>query len=257
MTYLTGKRVLVTRAKGQNKAFSKKLIEAQAIPVEVPLLTFQLPNNINAIQQEFSKLQSYTWTVFTSVNGVQYFFELLDRFQVAFPDTMKIAAVGIKTEQALQEYGRKADLIPDEFVGESLAEHLMRVLTKQDAVFMPRGQLARKKLYDELVQFGVRVSDVTIYETVRNDAIKDTLNTMIQLEQIDVLTFTSPSTVRFFIELLEEQNRTYIKDAIICSIGPITTAECMRQQLPVAIEATPYTIDGMIDAMQQFFKRSE
>lgn len=258
MSKLKGKRVLITRAKEQNETFAKKLQKVGAKPVEIPLLAFQVPKNMEAIQQAFSKLHTYTWIVFTSVNGVHTFFSLLKMFTLSFPQRVSVAAVGTKTEKALQEYGIKVDLIPNEFVGEDLAEHLKQVLTKDDAVLLPRGQLARKVLVDELVRFGVAVTDVTIYETVRNKGVERTLKQALYTGNIDFITFTSPSTVRFFVESLQgEPLENLIHDMYICSIGPITTAELKKLQLPIDVEAAPYTIDGMIDKMEQFLQKGE
>jgi uroporphyrinogen-III synthase len=251
---LRGKRILVTRAAEQAESFSAKIRARGGQPVEIPVLAFRRPEDPSEIETALQYLQDYRWVVFTSANGVRYFFQILREAGFDYPVGVKTAVVGQKTFRALQKYGVNADLIPEQFVAESLLERLKSEVRSGDAVLMPRGNLARKKLSEELSEFGANVTDLVVYETVVNRDGGKTLNTLLKDRRLDMVTFTSSSTVKYFLELLEERGgRKYLDDVKIACIGPITAKTANEHGLAPGIIADQYTVDGLLDAIEQFY----
>ncbi|GMB07445.1 uroporphyrinogen-III synthase [Thermolongibacillus altinsuensis] len=247
---LRGKKVLVTREREQAKSFSAKLKEQGALPVEVPLIQTSLPQQID--ETVLAHWNEYDWIVFTSQNGVKYFFELAG----SLPEEKrpKVAAVGEKTAQALQKKWGPIDLVPDEFVAESLAEAMKQHVQKGERILLVKGNLARETLRNELQSFA-QVTDFIVYETSINKAAKEELIRLLEKKELDVITFTSSSTVRNFMELLDGcPLDQWLKDVAIACIGPITKQTAHELGMRVDICPHTYTIDGMIEAMNDYFK---
>ncbi|MCT8137488.1 uroporphyrinogen-III synthase [Anaerobacillus sp. CMMVII] len=164
----------------------------------------------------------------------------------------KIAVVGNKTEDALETYGLNADLLPELFVAESLAESLVKVLKKSECVLIPRGNLARNVIPKKLREHDIYVKELDVYETVIDEKSKDQLYKAIKNQEIDVVTFTSSSTVDNFVELLAGTNfRNYLEPIIFASIGPITTRTMMKHDLPVHVQPKEYTIEAMLNGVME------
>ncbi|MBU8905067.1 uroporphyrinogen-III synthase [Desertibacillus haloalkaliphilus] len=255
---LAGKHVLVTRAKSQSHELSAKIKEAGGIPVEVPLLSFQQPDDLTAIKKAISQLDSYDWLVFTSVNGIRFFFSILHTYQYDLNDYdhLKIAVVGNKTQAELERFGSNADLVPPSFVAESLLRSLKEVLGRGERVLFPKGNLARSVIPDGLKIEGFVVTEIDVYETVRADASKLRLRQVLETRQLDLITFTSSSTVNHFVQLLNDHQewRSYIEGVEIAAIGPITADTLMANGLHPEIVANTYTIDGLMEAIHNYLK---
>jgi uroporphyrinogen-III synthase len=251
---LLGKKVLVTREKGQAGEFSAKLKEQGAIPIEVPLIQISLPTLID--ERVLKQWNEYDWIVFTSQNGVKYFFQLLEHFQLSTSETKrpKVAAVGEKTAKLLRKKWGTVDLVPDEFVAESLAEAMKQHVQEGERILLVKGNLARATLRQQL-QSLTEVTDLIVYETTIHHQAKEDLVRLLEQKQVDVLTFTSSSTVRHFVELLEGAPlEQWVKDVVVACIGPITKQTA--QELGIRVDICPhtYTLDGMIEAMNDYFK---
>lgn len=252
---LAGKRILVTRAHEQAPAFSREIIARGAIPVEVPLLGVQQPGEQAGLQQALQRLQAFRWILFTSANGVRFFFQALREQQRTFPEDVKVAVVGSKTFEALKGYHIHADVVPDEFVAEKLLETLKPKVNAGDKILMPRGALARKMLAKELTALGAEVSDVVVYETVMNEQSQQTLKDVLSKRNVHAITFTSSSTVQFFIALLEGVDwHLLIENVKIACIGPITAETSKKCGIKPDIIAEEYSTSGLLEALEQFFK---
>ncbi len=247
---LHGKRILVTRGKDQAKEFSSKIARLGGIPVEIPLLTFQLPENKSEIVDKLSKINTYDWLIFTSTNGVEFFFQELTTSSISIV-LPKIAVVGKKTEDTLRKFGYQAEVVPSEFVAEGLIEALRPLISMGDRILLARGNLSRSVLPKELKSLGAYVDDLVMYENVADYKKKAELLELINRNELDVLTFTSPSTVQYFLESVEEIR--WGKFIVAC-IGPITKKKLEDADIPVTICPSSYTIDGMLDELVCFYK---
>ena len=234
---LNGLRVLVTRARPQATEFAKRLGEAGAEAVCVPTLSIE-PLAVKD-DPRLRDLGRYDWVVFTSANGVTVFAEALAEMGVAFPEA-RLAAIGPETAAALREVGRRADLVPAEFVAESLAD----ALPPGDRILLPRAAGARDALPDRLRQRGAAVDVVEMYRAVAPPGLRSDLAAA--LSGVDVVTFTSSSTVRHFVEAIGRDIPSRVR---VACIGPITAATARDAGLPVAIIAEEYTTQGLVDAL--------
>jgi len=248
---LLGTRVVVTRARQQASSFSHRLWELGAEAIELPAIRIAPPaDDYAALDQAITELAQYDWILFTSVNGVHHFWQRLikmgkDARQLAH---LRIAAIGSATAQALQQYSIMADLIPKEFVAESLLEALSNEGITNQHFLLPRADIARQALPQGLRAAGAHVTEVDAYRTVLGQPDAHTIASL--QDGVEIITFTSSSTVRNFMALLAAQGMTeLIEHAIIATIGPITTRTAHELGLSVAIQAEPYTIAGLIEAI--------
>lgn len=234
---LSGLRVLVTRASPQAAGFAERLQQAGAEVLTVPTITIE-PFDVRA-DPRLRDLSRYDWIVFTSANGVAVFIQLLAEIGVAFP-TARLAAIGPETAAALREAGHKADLIPPDFVAESLAE----ALPPAGRILLPRAAGARDVLPDRLRRRGATVDVLELYRAAAPEGLASDLESA--LGRVDMVTFTSSSTVRHFVEAVRSVLPPQVR---VACIGPITAATARDAGLPVAIIAEEYTTQGLVDAL--------
>lgn len=247
---LMGKRVLVTRELSQAKPFIDKLLQKGAVPIRFPVLEFQpLP------VPEFANLDvnMFDWVLFTSGNAVRYFFESFadNRWQLADKgwQDFKIAVSGSATAAVLESYGVLPDFVPTEFIGEQLVAGLGNLDGLN--ILMPRSKKGRPEIAKMLRDKGAVLLEIALYDTVPTDpSPNDWANFNLGF---DVLTFTSPTSVNHLLHILQNENINLgrFADKVFASIGPITTQAMYKAQLPVHVEAQPYTVDGMIAALER------
>lgn len=247
---LCGKTVLVTRGKEQAHVFSDKLKQVGARPVEIPLISVSAMTETKEIEECVRDLSRYDWLVFTSANGVRFFFTFVSDI-MPLPN---VAVVGKKTALALEKRGITPAVVPDEFVAEGLAETMKSLVKPNDRVLLVKGNLARPTLKEALVQLGADVTDVVVYETKLNESGKVQLLELLRKQAIDVITFTSPSTVESFMNIMNEiEWERLLAHCVVACIGPVTKQAAENVGLTVHICPEQYTIDGMIKAMETFF----
>ncbi|WP_096202790.1 uroporphyrinogen-III synthase [Bacillus sp. FJAT-45350] len=257
---LQSRRILVTRAKDQAKSFTEKIESNGGTAIEVPLITFQKPVKQEEIEQALSSLHTYDWLIFTSINGVHFFFDFLEEFNVAFEylNDIKIAVVGTKTKEALAQYGVFPSLIPDEFVAESLSEELVKTLQAGEKVLFPKGNLARDLIPRKLSKMDLELTELVIYENVIETRSKEKLQELLMNKDVDIITFTSSSTVKNFVMLLRDESwENYINQLTFACIGPIAAKTAEQYGLTPHIVASTYTIDGLIQAIIDYLEEEE
>jgi uroporphyrinogen-III synthase len=248
MINLEEKRILVTREAAGAKIFGKKIAAAGGIPIITPLLQINcLP--INDETASSLELDTYEWVFFTSKNGVDCFLQD-DRFREALA-RCNIAAVGPKTEKALENQGYSVQFVPSTFNAEVMASEFLLTFKETGPVLLVRGTLASPVLPQAFSKAGRSFTTFEVYETVSNEEIKNTLQTALQ-DGIDLLTFTSPSTIDAFIELAEER-QTYIDLPAAC-IGTTTENHAKEKGFQHTIVPTHFTIEGMLEAMSDYFQ---
>jgi uroporphyrinogen-III synthase len=249
---LAGKTVLVTRGKEQAKTFSEKLRQAGATPIEIPLISISPSPHREEIKQCVRQLPDYDWLVFTSANGVRFFFPFVKQ-GTPLP---KVVVVGKKTAAALKPYGVSPAVVPDEFVAEGVIEALKPLVKPRDRVLFVKGNLARPVLRDALTEMGAEVTELAVYETTLNKAGKEQLLALLRERKLDVITFTSSSTVQSFSSMAEgEDVLSLLNGCVIACIGPITKEKAEKAGLPVHICPDEYTIDDMIKEMELYFAK--
>lgn len=252
---LQGKRILVTRARRQAEAFSREIAACGAIPVEVPVLDFRRSQDPSTVSDVLVNLMSYHWIVFTSANGVHYFFTALRENEQRFPKNARVAVVGKKTLHALHDHQIQADIVPEEFIAEDLFRELKKQVKPSENVLLPRGNLARRWLADALRAIGADVCDLVIYETAVCEDSREALINVLSAHRIDAITFTSSSTVRFFRILLADVDwRTLIKDVEVACIGPIAAETARNEGVKVDVVAKNYTTTGLLNALETDFE---
>ena len=254
---LFGKNILVTRARAQASALSEKLKALGANSIEVPAIRLTDPEDNwstadAAIRSIGVHQRAYQLVVFTSPNGVNRF---LDRMMTLGKDirclgTMLTAAIGSSTAAAMKKRGLIADVIGKEFRAEGLVEALRGRVCNGWRVLIPRAQEARNLLPEELEEMGASVDVVPVYRTVMDEDSREKLQSIADSEKIDLVTFTSSSTVSNFVKLLggkEEAEKFFSKGAVrTACIGPITADTCREMGLPVDMISKEYTIDGLV-----------
>ncbi|WKY47437.1 hydroxymethylbilane synthase [Eubacteriaceae bacterium ES3] len=251
---LFGKNIVVTRSREQSSQMSEKIRELGGNPIEYPTIKI-VPINEEQLDDKIQKLKDYTHIIFTSVNGVEVFFDGMNRLSKdarAFGD-IHITAIGEGTRKALLERGLAADFVPKKYVGEELVEGLAPLLDKSSKVLLPRSKNARIYVAEELSKI-CSVDEVQSYETIREDLEDVDMGSLLQTGQVDLITFTSSTTVEYFLEKAGADNLPYINQTKTVSIGPQTSQKCLELGINVGIEAEVYTINGMIDAILKEIK---
>jgi uroporphyrinogen-III synthase len=257
---LLGVRVLVGRARHQASALSSGLRDLGAEVLEIPFIEIRKPRSYKALDEALNHLSEYDWLILTSVNGVDAVWERLRRLHLGGKPMrhLKIAAIGPATRQAIEQHGLKVNVVPKEYVAESVVASLRRKV-KGKRVLLARAKVARDVIPRELRKLGARVDVVEAYETVVPQASRQRLRAALasQNRRPDWITFTSSSTARNFVVLLGESRGRVGRDHLdkednrvrLASIGPVTSSTLRELGLPVDVEAAEYTIPGLIKAI--------
>ncbi len=249
---LFGKRIVITRARAQASGLVAELTRLGAQCIEIPTIRIAPPKDRTPLEHAIDNLEQYEWLVLTSVNGVKYFFDTLFEKgkDVRALGHLKFACIGPVTKERLADYGIISDILPETYRAESVIEAFSDIEIQGKKVLLPRAKKARTILPEELAKMGALVDEVTAYETELADDGKETLIDLLKDNAIDAVTFTSSSTVSNFMSLLDgEESLSLLKDVTMASIGPITSDTARDLGVQVDIEADPYTIPGLIDAL--------
>lgn len=257
---LFGKRVLVTRARSQSSALAEQIDEMGGEAVEFPVIRLQEPEAPlvrAALDEALGRLGEYDWVLFTSPNGVSYFFLRLQQLGVDIRTMHKarVAAVGPKTAELLAERGIMAERLPAKFQGEGLLDAILPQLVAGQKALLPRSDIARDYLPVKLKELGLGVTEVDVYETVLEGDRSDEVLEQLRSGEIHVITFTSSSTVDNLFTILHkagvaEPAALLAKAAIVC-IGPLTADTARKYGLRVEAMAAEATIDSLVDTLSQ------
>jgi len=254
---LFGKRIVVTRAREQASALVDRLEALGAQCLEIPTIQIVPPDDWGPLDAALAELEAYQWVVFTSVNGVKYFFRRLFEMggDVRRLRNARIAVIGPATRDQLLEYGIRADILPDSYRAESVVAAFNSEVMAGCRVLLPRALEARSVLPEELATMGARVDDVCAYRTRLAPDGADTLREALENTEIDMVTFTSSSTAVNFKALLPEDKMAELMTPVtVASIGPITTETATSLGFTVALTAEDYTIPGLCDAILSFYQ---
>jgi uroporphyrinogen III methyltransferase/synthase len=253
---LFGKRIIVTRAREQAGDLIEQLEELGAETIEAPSIRIEAISRDDALDIACREASGYDWIVFTSVNGVEHFMRCLmegpgDVRSLKGP---RLCAVGPATAERLGRYGLKVDLIPDEFHAEGVADALRGTGSIDGArVLLPKADIAREVLAEELRKGGAQVTEVVAYRTVSESGSRDSdpdIYKMLLERQIDIVTFTSASSVRHFVKLIgEEQAKDLLAGTLVASIGPVTAEAAQQMGIETSIMPKEYTVPALVQAI--------
>jgi uroporphyrinogen III methyltransferase/synthase len=255
---LFGKRIIVTRAREQASEFLAQLAELGAECIEFPTIEIIPPNQWEEMDRAIQSLEQYQWLLFTSVNGVKYFFQRLEELgkDVRRLKDMKVGAIGPKTAEAVYAKGIKPDLMPDEYRAEAVVEAFKKEDAENLNILLPRAAKAREILPDELKKMGAHVDMVEAYRTMMPEKGADRIKAMLQNEEIHMITFTSSSTVTNFVGMIgldENQIKQWIEKVTVACIGPITAQTAEKHGFKVSVMPKDYTIEALTGAILQYY----
>ncbi|MEE8318863.1 MAG: uroporphyrinogen-III C-methyltransferase [Dehalococcoidales bacterium] len=251
---LFNKRVLVTRSRHQASALSKLLSERGAQPIELPAIDVQPINDNTELDRAIDAMDSYQWVLFTSVNGVEAFFERLNnlKFDSRALGGKIVGAIGSATASALETKGIIPDFVPDTFTSEGIIAGLKSRNINGQRFLLPRADIADKELTSGLAKLGAEVKEVAVYRTVpATESIAEARQRLLAGE-IDVITFTSSSTVTNLLAALPE-GLPKINNYKVACIGPKTAATAAGAGLKTDIIAGEQTIPGLVAAIETYF----
>ncbi len=252
---LFGKRVLITRARKQAGELVEIIEELGGEAWEFPVIRIAEPQDYGPLDKALQKAPEYDWFVFTSVNGVEQFLRRLQKLKLDIRSLGggKICAIGPKTAEALQNKGLIVDCLPEKYYAEGIIAELGPQLKKGQKILLPRAEIARTILVDKLRELDLEVEEVAAYRTVPETVDKKALLEALQEKNIDVITFTSSSTVKNFVEILGEDLSKITQHASVACIGPITQETARSLGLKVDIVAQEYTCGGLVEAVTAYF----
>lgn len=254
---LFGRRIVVTRSRAQSSELVEKLEALGAEAVEMPTIRIADPEDFGPLDRAIDSIETFDWMVLTSVNAVGRFVaRLLDRgCDIRDLRGVKLCAIGPATADEVRKHYLRVDLVPPKYVAESIVECLQKEgAIKNKKFLLPRADIARSLLPDEITKLGGEAIEVDVYRTViEEDVDQEVIQCLLQ-GNVDLVTFTSSSTVRNFAQLLGADRLKEIKaKTFFASIGPITTQTANELDIPIRAEAEQHDIQGLVEAVLEYF----
>jgi uroporphyrinogen III methyltransferase/synthase len=253
---LEGRTIVVTRAAAQAQRFTQLLEAAGARVVEAPTIVIGPPESWAPLDAALDVIDTFTWVIFTSVNGVLMVDRRLSARGMPWSAlaARRVAAIGPATADALGEHGVRPQVMPREYRAEGLVDRLRPLLAAGDRVLLPRAAQTRDVLVVELKRMGAAVTEVAAYATRRADGGAGRLREALAAGTIDAVTFTSSSTARNFAEAFtDEERRAWQGRVKVASIGPITAATAAEYGLRTDVMPREYTIPALARAIADHF----
>jgi uroporphyrinogen III methyltransferase/synthase len=253
---LAGKKILITRTREQSGDFATRLKKLGAQVIEFPTIEIVPPTRWNELDQGIDQLKFYEWVLFTSSNGVNFFWQRLrERGNSPYlPPSLKVCAIGPATADQIKRKGISVQYVPKEFIAESILERFKKMRLEGKRILLARVKKARDILPKGLRKMGAKVDVVEAYRTVRPKGGSKKMKKLLTEEKIDVITFTSSSTVNHFAELLKKEDlKKLLKGIAIACIGPVTARTAKEWGLKVRIQPKQYTIPALTRAIAEYF----
>jgi uroporphyrinogen III methyltransferase/synthase len=253
---LFGKRIVVTRPRTQASELAERLEDLGAEVIPLPTIEIVPPESYAQLDAALRRPADFDWLLFTSANGVSAFFERLRHLDldVRAWHPVHIAAIGPQTADALRRHAVRVDLTPQDFRAEGLVESLLAVGVAGKRFLLPRAAEARELLPSQLRQHGAHVEVVESYRSLRPAWTAERQQALLDGGRIDLLTFTSSSTVHNFAALLGDRLSDVLRQAQIGCIGPITAATARDYGMQVAIQPAQYTIAAFVEAIVSHYR---
>lgn len=251
---LEGKRVVVTRSVAQSTEMAKHLTNYGAVPVLYPCIEIIAPESTKELDSALLKAadHAYEWLVVTSANTVEAITARLNSLGIILGD-LRIAAIGPKSADSVREHlGVKAHFVAHKYEAEALVDEME--VTSGQRVLLPQSERARPILFEKLTQKGAVVSAVVAYRTVMGEG-GDDVPSLLMSGQIDAITFTSASTVHYFLARMENEGdgMADLEGICLAAIGPVTADALQEFSLSATLIPTHYTVPALVDALQEYF----
>ncbi|MCX6006143.1 MAG: uroporphyrinogen-III C-methyltransferase [Chloroflexi bacterium] len=252
---LFGKRVLITRAGPQSASFESLLYEHGAMPVLFPTIEIKPIIRNKKLEEAISRIKTYDWIIFTSVNGVEIFFQRLHKIGLDSRALAhaKIGVIGPATYKAMDSHGITPDFVPKIYTGHGLLAGLKGKKITGRKILLPRADIADDEITKGLVRLKAAVDEVALYRTVRPGYDRTELQDMLFRGKVDIVTFTSSSTVTNLVAGLSRKEISSIRSKIAC-IGPKTAQTALEAGLTVDVIAKKQTMEGLLEAMEEYFR---
>lgn len=255
---LAGWRILNTRAMHQARALSEPLRQLGAEVIEIPTIEIASAGSLGPLDNALMKIDHYDTLILTSVNGVEVLFERYNKLGLPVVDMqhLLVVAIGPATARAIQSQGLGVSIVPDKYVAESVVEALRGKITKHSRVLLVRAKVARDVLPDELRKMGAQVEVIEAYQTRVPEGAATKIKALFKdrLNRPRMVTFTSSSTVTNFLSTLgvPDEQRQLLVEVRLASIGPVTSSTLRDAGFEPAIEASEYTMEGLVAAIKDF-----
>ncbi len=254
-------KVLITRSRKQSQSFADALEDAGFEPIFFPVIQIRPMDDLSALEEAMTQIDKYAWIIFSSTNAVDVFFNppltppeggRTSPFPLRGKARMgvKIAAIGSKTEASLKSRGVTVDFVPKEYVGEAMLAGLGDVQDKW--ILLPRAKVAREVVPRQIIAAGGIVHEIAIYETL--PAIPDIEGLDALREGVDVVTFTSPSTVKNFVAITKASELDPLNlpnNPLFACIGPVTEKAAKKAGFSSIVVAETYTTDGLVEVLKK------
>ena len=203
-------------------------------------------------------MSDYDGLIFTSVNGVRFFSQRLKEKNKDIRELkgVRIYAIGPKTEQAVRDLNIRVDTVPENYIAESLIESIGMENIEGKKFLLPRASVAREILPNTLREMRAIIDVVPAYQTVLPESSEPSFLKRLDEGSIDVITFTSSSTVTNFLDRLNKEHHEKLNKIVVACIGPITQKTAENRGLKVTIVPSQYTVTGLISAIEDYFKNN-
>lgn len=255
---LSGRRVVITRPRHQSAAFAQRIKRLGGQVLEFPTIEIAPPENYGPLDKAIAEVEKYDWIIFTSANGVERFIERFrrQREDLEILKPLRVVAIGPETARTLESHGLHVDLVPGEYRAEAILDHLEPGQIQGKRILLPRAAQAREVLPQTLREWGAEVDVVAAYRTVPTRSDPHELRSILARGEVDMVTFTSSSTVAHFMEFLGGKKGAGLMEKVaVACIGPISQRTAEEMGLRVDVVARDYTIQGLTEVIVEFFRR--
>ncbi len=254
---LFGRRIVITRPREQADEFRHALSVLGAEVISLPTIEIRDPVSWDSMDEAIRKIERYSWLIFTSVNGVRYFFSrwALMKRDIRELHGILIGAIGSATEQTLRSFGVRVELVPDEYRAEGVVEALKGKVGPATRILIPRARVARDVLPESLRSWGIAVDVVEAYQTVVPEESRALLRQIMGERRVEMIVFTSSSSVTNLAELSQPDSLAeLLKGTTVAAIGPVTAETARRQGLDVSVQPSRYDVPSLINSIRQHFE---
>jgi uroporphyrinogen III methyltransferase / synthase len=257
---LKGRRIVITRARSQASGLAQRIEELGGEVVEFPTIEIQPPESYAPLHSAIAKIRTYDWVIFTSVNGVEQF---LSRWQALHKSRAELAgirfgAIGPETAKRLKSAGIEDCVVPNEYQAEGILELLSPEMMREQRVLIPRAAKARDILPETLRRWGAAVDVIEAYRTALPMTNTSALRNLLKKRAVDMITFTSSSTVANFAQLFRKKNLAALLNGIaVACIGPITKSTLEEMGGRAHVVSKEFTIPGLVRAIVDYFECQE
>src|SRR4030042_175821 len=255
---LFGLGVVITRPERQADDLARLLAEQGANPISFPTIKMVGPSDWRQLDAALKKIDKYAWIIFTSANGVQFFFKrLLDKGKdIRDLKGIKICCIGPATAKQIEDRGIKVDLVPDEFIAEGILNSFAAMNLRDKKILLLSAAIARDILPEGLKKRGASVAVVAAYRTLNSGRKKEELEELFAENKVDVITFTSSSTVTNYVKIMGADYSLPPHVQIAC-IGPVTAATAKKAGFKIDIQQEEYTMEGLVQSLVDHMKNKE